>query len=115
MQVFTPFQKFQEPEAIVGAVTPSAWMTGPLLDRPDGLLPLIAFGNRITLEIVAPWHAQEGGFQGRRLLHQVNSVAVRTATVSWREQRNLVEPERPGMASRNDKPSGFQWRYPINA
>jgi len=86
-------------------------MAGPLLDRAEGLLPLEAVWDRDALQVVAARHAQEGGFQVYHLAHQIHAVAIGAVTVGWRKQRDLGEPERAGVAGRNDEPGALNGRY----
>ena len=98
VQVFAPLQKLQQTEAVGGPITPRAAVAGTLRDVADGFLPVETFVDAIAFEIIAAGEAQELRLHVREQLHDVRASAVRAIVVSRRKERNVLEPDRAGLA-----------------
>ncbi len=106
LEVFAPFEEFEQAHSVGGVIHPGAGVCGAVDERADGLLPIKAVGDAIALEIVAAGEAQEGRVHGRELLHQVNAVAVDAVVIGGREERDQAEPHRAWMRYREHKMIG---------
>src|SRR5450631_4720237 len=72
-------------------------MRRPVNERPDRLLPFVAFVDVIAFNIVAPGKPQELRMQGSELLHHVDAKTVWLILVGRRKKRNQREPYGPRM------------------
>ena len=105
-QVLGQLQHFVIPEAIGDVVTPvNAKMTGTLLDRADGVLPLKAIvqvvaRSGLSFDVAAAGETHELGMQGFQQLGQIDAASVLATLVGGREKRHDIHRQRARSAER---------------
>ena len=119
-EVLGQLHVLQVADAVGLVVAPEVPVGGPLLDRPDGLLPLVGAApvgvpgllvgaERADVGDAAAGEAQEGRVERGDLLREVLAQHGRAVHRSdprvLREQGHLVEVERGGRAGEDDEPS----------
>ncbi len=53
VQIFAPFQKFQQPKTVGGPITPRAFVAGPVFNWTSGFLPIKSLVNVVTFQVIA--------------------------------------------------------------
>jgi hypothetical protein len=100
MQVLRPLEELEQAEPVGGLVVPRTAVGGAVHQRTNGVLPVEALIDLLTLKIVASGKAEELRMHLRHLLHEVRPVAVLAVLVGGGEERDQIEPELAGVVSR---------------
>ena len=103
VEVFAPFEKFQQAHAVGGPVTPATWMTGAIRNRADGFFPIEPLRDGVAFDVIAARKTQERRLHVRHQLHDVFAVSIRAVVVSRRKERDLAEPDRAAFGGGNDQ------------
>src|SRR5277367_3691114 len=103
VEVFAPFEKFEQSHAVGRVVVPGAGVRGAINHRPNRLLPLKALGDVVAFEIVAAGKAQEVRVHSGQLFHQVDTKAVGTVVVGRWKEGGEIKPEISGLIDGDEK------------
>ena len=106
LEVFGPFEKFEEAHAVGGLVVPRAAVRGAVDEWAEGVLPVEALVDLVALKIVAAGQAQELRVHSRHQLHDVGAVAVLAVLVGRRKERDERDPELAGVTCGDEEMIG---------